>query len=141
MGPTRSRDTAVVGRKVSHVPPCGALESGLAVVAGPATAELNTRFARGRVRGCLRHWGPGVDDSVAPSAESGVDQADSGVAVGSLVWRDVRKAGLVRHPGVILRRWGGPAVAASPDYVAAAGARTFGAVLASRSSCRAGRRP
>src|SRR5262249_62432391 len=60
--------------------------------------------------------------------------ADSGVAVGSLVWRSVRKTRLVRSLGVMLRRWGGPAVVASAGEVAAPGARTFGAVFAPRSS-------
>src|SRR6516225_7865737 len=94
------------------------------------------RFAWGQVRGCCAPLEiPGRSNSVAPSAESGVDKgADSGVAVGSLLWRSVRKTRLVRSLGVILRRWGGPAVAASAGEVAAPGARTFGAVFAPRSS-------
>src|SRR5215470_8550151 len=118
------------------VPPWGAQESGLLVVAGPATGQLNTRFAW---RPGQRMFGavgdPWSKQPVAPSAQSGVDQgADSGAAVGSLVWRPVGKTKLVRSLGVILRRWDGPAVAASAGEAAAPGARTFGAVCAPRSS-------
>src|SRR5215469_3190618 len=113
---------------VSHVPPWGAQESGLLVVAGPATGQLTTRFAwRPGQRVFCAVGDPWSKQPVAPSAESGA-------AVGSLVWRPVGKTRLVRCLGVILRWWGGPAVAASAGEAAAPGARTFGAVFAPRSS-------
>ena len=91
---------------VSHVPPWGAQESGLLVVAGPATGQLNTRFAwRPGQRMFCAVGDPWSKQPVAPSAESGVDQgADSGAAVGSLAWRPVGKTRLVRSLDVILRR-------------------------------------
>src|SRR5215475_1528490 len=130
------RSTAIVSRWGQSCPARGAQESGLLAVAGPATGELNTRFAwRPGQRVFCAVGDPWSKQPVAPSAESGVDQgADSGAAVGSLVWRPAGKTRLVRCLVVILRWWGGPAVAASAGEAAAPGARTFGAVFAPRSS-------
>ena len=68
---------------------------GLLVVAGPATGQLNTRFA----------WGPGQRMFCAVGDPWSTRESRSAVWYGD----PVRRTRLVRSLGVILRRWGGPA--------------------------------
>src|SRR5215831_950282 len=130
------RSTAIVARWGQSCPALGCAGVGPACGSRPGnrSAEHEVRL-EARSEDVCAVGDPWSKQPVAPSAESGVDQsADSGAAVGSLVWRPVGKTRLVRSLGVILRRWGGPAVAASAGEAAAPGARTFGAVFAPRSS-------
>ena len=127
------RDCCSMGSVMSR-PGCAGVGPARGSRPGNRSAEHEVRL-EARSEDVLRVGDNWSKQPVAPSAESGVDQgADTGAAVGSLVWRPVGKARLVRSLGVILRRWGGPAVAGSAGEAAAPGARTFGAVCAPRSS-------
>src|SRR5215469_11348136 len=68
------RSTAIVARWGQSCPALGCAGVGLLVVAGPATGQLNTRFAW---RPGQRMFGavgdPWSKQPVAPSAQSGVD--------------------------------------------------------------------